>query len=124
MPLVPVRPGPPPTRTLPEWQETTIVFRLASGGVIAEDGYKYGTLVVHPTLPAEKEVLFALTHMYTRHSAILRVKEIEDGIACAERLWDRCGPLLANNDEIDPVKVPADVVEWIKRCDKERKCVA
>ena len=123
MPIVPVRPGPPPSKTLPEWQETTIVFRLNSGGVHAEDGYKYGTLVVHPTLPSEKEVLFALTHIYTRHSAILRVKEIEDGIACAEQLWDKCGPLLVN-DELDPVKVPANVVEWIKRCNRERKFVA
>jgi hypothetical protein len=52
------------------------------------------------------------------------VKEIEDGIACAEQLWDKCSALLAVNDELDPTKVPADVVEWIKRCDRERKCVA
>lgn len=100
------------------------MWRMDGGRVYTEDGYRYGTLAVHPTLADEKEVLFALTHLPTRYKAILRVKEIEDGIACAERLWEKCGPLLAVNDELDPTKVPADVVEWIKRCNRERKCVA
>ncbi len=124
MPLVPVRPGPPPTRTLPEWEETTVVFRFDGGRVVVEDGWRYGTLAVHPTLPDEREVLIAVTHLPTRYKAVLRVKEVEDGIACAEHLWDKCSGLLVGGDELDPSKVPADVVAWIKRCDKERKYVA
>lgn len=110
----------------PEWQETSIIFRDDCGTVRAVDGWRYGTLGVHATQDGDLSKGVAevtVTHL-TSKIAIIRVTEVEDALAVAERLWELCRPAFCSaTDEPDRSKIPEAVVGWIKRCNQERKLV-
>jgi hypothetical protein len=103
----------------PEWQERTLIFRFDSGGVHAEDGWWYGTLAVHASLPGEPD-LVVVTHTSTR-LAILRLKEVEDAIAAAEILWRECRGAWRYADDVDITKIPPHMIDWITRCNEAQK---
>ena len=107
---------PPPE---PEWQERTLVFRLPTGRVLAEDGWRYGELFVHGALPGDPD-LVCVTHVATR-LAVLRVVEVEDAIAGAEILWRECRGAWRYADDVDLTKIPKHIETWVRKCNNERK---
>lgn len=122
MPFITV--GPPKAQVVePEWFERTFIFRLNGGGIHAEDGYQYGTLGVHPTLPNEKEQLVSVTHVPSKLS-IMRVSTIEDGLKATEMLWAQARDVwkLYDPDEVR-AKLPPNIATWIKECNKVKGLV-
>lgn len=120
MPIVPVRPPVAPT-VLPEWEERTMVFRYSSGAVYTCDCWQYGTLACHPTLPDELHQLVAVTHVPSK-LAVVRVREVDDAVAIAERLWETCRDAWIR-DEVDKTRIPADILKWITDCNLQRRKV-
>ncbi len=124
MPFKPltIQPVAPPPMA-PTWQECTYIFRRACGSIFTTDAWRYGTFFVHVTLPEEERVLFVLTHGPSR-IAVVRVEAVEDATEIAEFLWTNyreafCHP----GEEVDKAKIPADVIQWIKKCNTERRYV-
>lgn len=123
MPLVRTQPVKPANVILPEWEEMTVIFRLEGGGIRAEDGIRYGTLAVHPSL-GNDEPPVTVTHLPTK-IPIFQADSAEDGISLAEKLWLRCADAFKRRGEdIDRGKLTADDMAWIKRCQQARKVTA
>lgn len=121
MPLVPI--GPPKVKkTAPQWAEMTIVFRQPAGNLLTEDGIRYGTLAVHPSLnPSDPAV--TVTHLPTK-LAVIKVKEVNCAVAFTEQLWDRCSEAFSRpGDDVDRSKIPANVLQWILRCSAQQRLV-
>lgn len=110
--LVDVRAAPVTDAVLPEWAEVTIVFRLPSLRVVALDGWKYGTLVVHATWDDPKAKPFTVTHRPSK-LAVFRGADVEEMVREVERVWARC-PRAWAADEVDAASVPPDVVAWCR----------
>lgn len=122
MPPVPTRRLPATPVVKPEWVERHLVFRFPSGRVHAQLASWYGTLAVHPALPSEVDSsLYIVTHTPTR-LAIVKVATIEDAVTIAEYLWDNYRLAFYQIDDVDKTKLPPNVVEWIGRCNKEKRC--
>src|ERR1019366_1862323 len=110
--LIPVKRPTVPT-ILPTWGEVTLVFRNSSGRVVTSDGWQYGTLVVHPSLPDHGNVPpVTITH---RPSLIevARTDDVDRAVAAVERMWRECRPAWLG-EQYDKAKVPAEMVAWIK----------
>lgn len=122
MPLVIV--GPPRAhRAPPVWTEHTAVFRDPSGRVLAEDGWRYGTLIVHPTLPGDLTKgmpAVTVTHLPTL-LAVLRVNDADDAMRAAEKLWSDAGDaLVAKDADAVRARVSTAVREWIEATNRSK----
>lgn len=121
MPIIPTFVAIPALK--PEWRETTLVFRFESGAVLAVDGWRYGTLVVHPVLPTEPRgaALMCVTHAPTR-LAILRIDSPEEAMTAAEWLWEVCPKAWTRPDyEVDRASIPAAVEQKCRQVNVLRK---
>lgn len=118
--IVVVQPPPPPVLAV-EWQEQDTVYRLPGGRVIVLESLRYGSLAVHATLPDDPGTI-VLTHLPSR-IAIVRVETVEDAVAIAERLWDVCHTAWTDVWDVNKSKIPADVEQWIRRCNAAGKMV-
>jgi hypothetical protein len=97
---------------LPEWRECTIVFHRRGGGVLALDGWRYGTLVVHATWDDPEARPFTVAHFWSK-LAVARFADAEQAFAAAEHLWSEC-PRAWAASEVDVRSVPPGVVRYCK----------
>lgn len=98
----------------PEWRECTVIFRLQSGRVLALDGWRYGTLVVHATWHDPCLRPFTVAHLPSKDAigpmAVCRFAEVEQATTAVERLWQEC----PNGWAADIRTLPASVIQYCK----------
>jgi hypothetical protein len=102
-----------------EWRERTIVFRRTSSskthtnaGIVALDGWQYGTLVAHATWDDKNAPPYTITHLPSK-LMVARISDCDETLAQTERLWQSC-PLAWAGYDVNKQLIPKEVVQWLK----------
>lgn len=108
-------------RPKPDWREMQMCLRLKNLTVQVIDGFQYGTLVVHMSIPQENDCMWVVTHRPSQ-LAVVRLEKFEDCTAFAEKLWDMHELLMDQPGEnINIAKMPDSTISWIKACNAAKR---